>query len=365
MRRITNLGIILVLLGALVVVAGCGKSSSKSTMASKTTPVKVVKVSTGDIISASNYSGKIAAAVDISVVPKASGKVAEVPVKVGDVVKKGQVLVKLDGAELAAQVRQAQATLNMCQANAQVAQQNLRRMEELFRDGAVSQSQLDAARGNAEATSAQVQQAAATLDLMSTQYRNTIIEAPQAGLISSVRVEVGEMASPSMPVVNIVDISKVSVEVNVAESDINKLKAGQEIKVKVPAVSTNPFTGKVTSIAPAADPVTKAFPVKVEIPNPEQLLKPGMFAEVELSTEKRENVIVIPKEAVLKRADRTIVFVVQEGKAIEREVKVGLTSNGTVEIISGLNVGEEVVVTGQNSLQNQMPVQVVTEGANS
>lgn len=353
----------MVLMVALVAIAGCGKGGENTTT-TKATPVKVMKAGTGEIASASSLSGKIAAAVDVSVVPKTAGKVAEVPVKVGDVVKKGQVLVKLEGAELGAQVRQAQAALNMARANADVAQRNLQRMEELFRDGAVSQSQLEAARGSADVTQAQVQQAAATLDLMSTQYRNTIIEASQAGLVASLHVEVGEMASPSAPVANIVNIEQVIVEINVAESDINRLGIGQEIKVKVPAVSDQPFTGQVTSVAPAADAATKAFPVKVAIANPNQQLKPGMFAEVELSTEKRSNVIVIPKEAVIKRGEKSIAFVVQDGKAVEREVKTGITSNGTVEITSGIAAGEDVVVTGQNSLQNQMPVQVITEGAN-
>ncbi len=130
-RRITSWGIILVLMVALVAIAGCGKGGENTTT-TKATPVKVMKAGTGEIASASSLSGKIAAAVDVSVVPKTAGKVAEVPVKVGDGVKKGQVVVKLEGAELGAQVRQAQAALNMARANADVAQRNLQRMEELF-----------------------------------------------------------------------------------------------------------------------------------------------------------------------------------------------------------------------------------------
>jgi cobalt-zinc-cadmium efflux system membrane fusion protein len=136
---------------------------------------------------------------------------------------------------------------------------------------------------------------------------------------------------------------------------------GDKIKVKISAAASESFEGQVTSIAPASDPQSKSFPVKIELVNPEQIFKPGMFAEVELAVAVHDQVLLLPKEAIVDKGDIRVVYLVRDGWTHETKVKTGISDANSIIILEGLQAGDQVVAVGQNTVQDQTPVEVVQD----
>lgn len=347
----------LLMMASLLVFTGCGAKEAETDQPQEEKAVLVAtgKAVTDNISSIAIVNGKIAADMEVSILPKMGGKVAEVNFQVGDKVRKGDVLVRLESTELQAQLQQARAGLAMAKANYESAQANLARTKSLFEQGAVSQQQLEAAQ-TAVATGSP-DSASASVQLMEAQLANTIIKSPADGIVASRTVEVGEMAS-QMPVMTIVDIEKVKVKTSVTEGEVNKLKLSQKVDVIVSAVGEEPFAGTIVTISPAADSQSNTFPITIEIPNGEHKLKPGMFAEIKLALETKENVLVLSKQAVIDSGDKKYVYVVQDNKAIQTEIATGVEDDTRVEVLSGIKDGDDIVLTGQNKLQNETPVTI-------
>ncbi|MDH7577562.1 MAG: efflux RND transporter periplasmic adaptor subunit [Bacillota bacterium] len=325
-------------------------------------PVEVAAAAVGDVEEVSKFTGRVAPRVEVNVLPKVSGRIRAVSVDVGDRVRTGQVLVQLDDTEIAAQVRQAEAALAVAEAGARAAaanledaRRNLERVKELYDAGAATLQQLEQAQlrydqAAAGVNEAQVEQARAALGAARIQLDNTVITAPLTGIVAARFAEAGEMASPGQPLLTLVDIDQVQVEISVTEAEVNKLRRGQEVPVTVAAAGEKPLTGRITSLAPAADTRSKMFPVKITLPNRDHRLKPGMFAGVGISTEVRRQVLRVPVAAVLEKEEGTFVYVVEDGCARARQVETGLSDGKFTEIKSGLREGEQVVVSGQEFL---------------
>jgi RND family efflux transporter MFP subunit len=362
------------LVAALVLAAGCGRKDAETEAGQDVAevPVSVEEVRTGSISSTTTITGKVTPLAEINVVPKTGGKVAQVLVDVGSKVKQGQVLVRLDTAELDAQLKQAMAALELARSSdtqnryrLQDAQNNLNRMQALYNEGAISRQQYETALlqynlTKSTDTGAQVKQAQANVELIGTQISNAVITAPQDGEISARLAEPGEMAGPGAPVVILVNTNKVYIEGVVAERDVALVKKGQQVDVQVDAAG-GAFKGVIETVSPAADPRSKGYPLKVALTNPDSKLKPGMFGEVRLVTGRKDNVVVITKEAVVDRGAGKIVYVVKDGKAEERKIAPGMESGDRVEVTDGIKAGEMLVVAGQTSLTDKSPVKVQEE----
>ncbi len=410
MKQFKVITIVLILLSLTLLIAGCGAKTDPKANASETpsVPVKVHKVATGKISNRIAISGKISPVEEIAIIPKIPGRVAAVPFDIGQQVKKGEVVLRLESTDIAAQVAQAEAGLALAQASyakqkagtrpeqvemtrAQVAQAqanfsnaevNYTRMKNLFTEGAIAQKDLDGAKlqydlYQAQLTSAkeqlrivqtgettetfkisqaQVRQAQATVDLARVSLANAVVLAPLAGVISQRNIDPGEMASPALTALSIVNLQEMRVEGNVAEADINHVRVGQEVTVKIDTLGNAKFTGKIVMVSPVADTRSKAYPIKVTIPNSDGALKPGMFATVEIVTASRSDALVVPADAVVEKSGAKVVYVAQDGKAMERAVEIGLSDEGQVEIKQGLKAGEYLVVAGQQLLNDQTPL---------
>lgn len=380
--------------------AACGKKDRQPVKTEEhRIPVRIAAAARGDIYEVVKVSGKISPGVEVNVFSKLAGKVESVNFDIGDKVKKGDVLFALDRTDLINQVKQAEAALSMAEANysslsggtlpKQVeqaeanylnAKDNYERMKALYEEGAVSKQQFESvelqytvaksqyesislsAPDNLKAAEAQMKQAQAALELARSQLENAVVTSPVSGIVAMRNINPGEMASPGVPVFTIVNLDRVFVEVNISESIINKVKMGQEVAVRVASADNGEFKGIVTNISPAADPMTRAFPAKVELDNADHTLKGGMFAEILLPTDRRENVIIVPQEAVLDMGNEKIVFVIQGDTAYKRSVVVGIKDGTNIEIINGVKEGENVVVSGQNTLRDKAEVFIVNEG---
>lgn len=355
-------GVIIILLIGFFTVRGYRGTVKPTPVAGDIRPVsvKLVTVQKGSISSRLTLAAKIVPVTEVTIIPKVSGRVAAVPVDMGDPVKAGQTLVQLEDTDYNIQVQQMEANLELALAGQKSASLNLERYEQLSKSGVIAQRDLDDARTTSEKADAQVKQAAAALANARNQVANATISAPIGGLISSRRVNSGEMVNTSNTVITMVDISSVYAEYNVPESEINRLTPGQKIKVRVAAASGGLFEGTLTNLAPSADAQSKTFTARVKVENPKQKLRPGMFAEVELATEEHQQALLIPKESIVEKAGQKLVYLVKEGKAVETRVSIGIMEGETAEVLEGLQEGDPVITVGQTVVQNGSPVEIIT-----
>lgn len=334
------------------------------------TPVETAEALRGDITEITNMTAVVEAKDRVSVIPKLGGRVERVAVSVGDRVVKGQILIQLEQKELLVQLKQAEAGLALAQAGKgsvmarlDDARANLERMEKLYTEGAISKQQLEQARlqyqlSDPETVNAQIKQAQAGVDMIRTQLENTVISAPITGVVTAVNVSTGEMAGPSMPVAVIMNLDEVEISVGVVEQYINNVKVGDKVDVRISAVRDEPFTGTIKTVAPAADQMTKTFPVTIILQNENHEIKAGMFAEVALATRTKQGVVVVPMVAVIDQGSRQAIFVVENNEAVSRKVELGINDGQSVEVISGIEVGDAVIIKGQNIVTHGDPLVV-------
>lgn len=371
MKKLISTVSLLLLLAMMM--TGCGKEEPQ-VQEEKPIPVETTIISTDDLTHSLSTTGEIIAGADINVMPKVSGRVENVVVKVGDNVHKGQVLFQLEGNDAQNALAQAEASLALAQANLERAQQGLKdaqinfdRSKELHAAQAIStvqfeqaESGLVTAQTSFKVSEAQVNQAQAALNITRDNYNNATVVSPINGVVAAVNVDPGTMVSPQISTVTVVQIDTTKVKVNISENVVDAIKTGTKVPVTINAINKT-VTGIVLSVAPKADPATRAFAVEVQLPNEKGDIKPGMVARLNLSTGTSTNVLVLPIDAVLERDGQYTVFVVEDGKAKEISVKVGVTSGELTEIQSGLKKGQTVIVTGNRLVSEGQKVKVVKE----
>lgn len=260
-------------------------------------------------------------------------RVTHVSVEKGDYVSVGTPLVFFDSRELDLQMEQAELAYE--------------RNKQLYEAGALSKFQLE--------------QSEIALENLSLQKENCTLNSPISGIIASVNVVEGQLAGAT-PLVSVVNIDQLELEVMVSESYISKLKMGKAVNVNIPSVSEEPFPGIITSIAPQVDARTKAFPVTLKINNKKNLLKDGMYGEIQLVTDRKENILVIPQFAVVDYEQKKVVYVVESDTAKMREVQLGFTLGEEAEVLGGLSEGEMLIVEGQYGVREGSAVVPVMRG---
>lgn len=360
----------IILIGAMLL-ASCSKGEEQASLERGKTPVEVVQAVKGDITSTATISGKLKALHEINVVPKIPGKVKNVLARVGDSVEKGDILFTLDDSDVLAQLKQAEASLSLAEANyrqnrerIENARRDLERGEKLYQQGAISLQMLEQLRAAAsdaalEVLEAQVEQARAGYEAALNQYRNTRVTSPINGTVAYIDVDVGEMASSAMPAAVIVDMSRMILQGSIGEDLVNSILPGHKVDVRIRAAGNGTFQGTVKSVSPAAHQRTGLYQVEIEIDNPEGIIKPGMFAEAELVKSISRNTIVIPREAIVTTNGDKFVYLVVQDKAVLRKVTTGIEGKENIEILSGVREGDRVIVKGQTFLRDGEPVQVV------
>jgi cobalt-zinc-cadmium efflux system membrane fusion protein len=179
------------------------------------------------------------------------------------------------------------------------------------------------------------------------------LNSPIDGIVVERNATIGATVTNEANLFKIIDLSSVWIDANVFEKDLERVKLGQEVKVKVTAFPASSFSGRVILVSSVVDPDTRTVKVRTEVPNPDGRLKPDMFANVEIITELHSTAISIPQSAVLNDGGKTVVFVAEGSGYKKRQVTAGIQSNDRVEIIDGLNAGDKVVVKGNYLLLQQ------------
>lgn len=310
--------------------------------------VSVEKVSKKNLSESLSFVGTIYANNDVNIVSETAGKVTAVFAKVGDYKSAGSVLFQIDD-EL------KKAALMSAEANYEKAQKDYERTQTLFQQKAATDAQLDMAKLGAANAEAQY-------IVAKRQMADTKIKTPISGFITARYIDLGSMvqgAPQATLVANVVDISRVKVKLNVSEKDAFILKTGDQVSVTSDVYPQATFTGRVESIGSKGDDA-HTFPIEISITNEaKHQLKAGMFARVSFSSKESVESIVIPRAALVGSIKTPQVFVVENGIAKLRNITVGTESGVDIQILNGLNIGEEVVVSGQNNIVDNIKVEIL------
>lgn len=277
----------------------------------------------------------------VEVTSKASNTVTAIRFQEGDRVRKGAVLVELDGAEARASLAEAEAALAE-------SQNQFKRSRDLFTSKALSESQLDLIESTLKANQARVDVAKARL-------ADTIIRASFDGNTGFRRVSVGSLVSPGTVITTLDDATLIKLDFTVAETYIHALQKNLPVIATTAGLPGREFRGKVSNLDSRVDPVTRSIAVRAELPNPKGELRPGMFMTVRLQGEVAP-ALLVPEGAIVPEQGHTYVFTVENAVAKRREVKLGKRRPGEVEIVDGLKEHERVVAEGTQNLRDGSPV---------
>jgi membrane fusion protein (multidrug efflux system) len=277
----------------------------------------------------------------VEIVPLASGRIEAIDFEAGRKVRQGDILVRLDDDIQRADVTEAEAKKTQ-------AEQAYERAKTLNRDNISTRATLEQLQAAAAA-------AGADLDRAKRRLADREIRAPFAGATGLRHVDVGARVDDSTVITRLDDVSEVELEFTLPEASFGETRRGQPVTATATAFPGRTFTGTVAAIDNRIDPVARAFKVRAVLPNPDLTLPAGMFMLISLLTDERQG-IVVPEEAVVVTGEQASVFVVEDGKAVARPVKLGLREPGMVEIASGLRAGEEVVARGIQRVRDGTPV---------
>lgn len=345
----------------------------------------------------------------ISVFPSGPGRIKEIHGEVGDRVEKDELLVRLETDELDANIEQAQAaveaakmTLQMAEEGArgeeveqaheaveqariakEVAENSYERTKTLYEEDIVSKqeyemalsdkkiarSQYETAKSQAdlavsgareeeiEGARAQLQQAEAQLEMAELRREDAVIKAPDHGIISHRQGEKGELIGEA-PLFTLIQIDPLQISVHVGEKDIGDIEKGQDVLIEPRAYPREEFKGVVSTVAPAADPDSRLFLVEVEVDNPQEKIRPGMYTRLSIVTAEDASYPVLPEKAIEKREDQHHIFVVEEGVAVGKEVELGAEKKGYLQVTQGLKPHTPVIVESKDPLETGMPVSI-------
>ena len=350
MVKANKLVISIVCIAALILIA------SRNYIFPEKLTVKTAEAALRDLSQTISYAGAIDSPLRVKIGSETAGRVAAVYFDELDDVREGQPLIKLEDSEARAQLDQAQEALNQAQINLVNVETNLARVRELFKKGFASQEQLDASQQAVDVGWALVKQNRASCELVSARLNNTAITAPASGTIVSKNVAVGEIvagplggATFSAPtfMAEIADLGNLEVIVDVDEVDIGKIQVGQQAAISVDAFPDKSYQGVVKEIAfmtSSRREVGITYRVKARITNPDKALKLGMTANLDFLLGTMEQVLTIPKSAIVTEGDAQFVFIVNNGTLSRRTIATGFEGEEFMAITSGLQPGEKVVI---------------------
>lgn len=288
----------------------------------------------------------------VTLAAEIAGIISEIMFDEGTPVQAGVPLVRLDDAILRAELDQARAQMTLADANYE-------RADTLFAQRSGTQ------RARDEALAAR-QSARATLALAQTRLEKSTIKAPFAGVLGLRSVSKGEFVSPGTALISLQTIDPLRVEFRVPETFLSAVSVGQTVRVGVDALPGRGFEGKITAISPQVDVNGRALRLRASVPNPQQILRPGLFARVTVKGAARQDAILVPEGAIVPEGESRFVYRVVGGKAMRTGVKLGQrVGGGEVEVVDGLSATDVVVTAGQMRLRNGAAVDVVGTRAGS
>ncbi len=306
-------------------------------------PVEVAVASRDTVVEALQATGQIEAVQSIDLKPEVEGRITAILIREGQNVGKGAPLFRIDDAELKAQVAQAEAEWDL-------ASQALKRTRDLLAQNASSAADLERAEATERSTRAQ-------RDLLKVREDRTTVRAPFGGVVGQRSVSLGDYVTTATTLISLQTVDPQRAVFTVPERYAERLQSGQRVQIRVASLANREFTGVVDFVDPVVQQPARTILVKAQVSNGRRQLQPGMFIEARLATEVRPNAVLVPEEAIVPMQGGSFVWVVVDGKAARREVGLGIRIPGFVEIRSGVDEGEQVIVGGMERIaMDGMPV---------
>jgi membrane fusion protein (multidrug efflux system) len=322
-------------------------------------PVKAIRVGKSDQNTITGMGSlRCRSAVDLGFdVP---GVIAQIFVKEGDKVSEGQALVKLDQRLVEAELAIEQAGVKAAGAEFEFQNAELEKKKGLFEKYAISESEFLKARFERERALASIESARKKVDSAQTKKDKMVLLAPSSGEISKLYLQAGEVTNYSAyKVLRVIDCREVDAEIELGEKIYSAVGKGQEISLLVDALPNRKFSGVIYHMSPEINPKTRTFTARARVANPDMLLRPGMFARAEIDISRISGPLLITEKSLINYpGGGEGVFIIKDGAAIRRRVKVGLRDLGKVQVTSGLNNGDIVVVEGNDRLSDLSKVSV-------
>jgi RND family efflux transporter MFP subunit len=339
----------------VVAIAGCSTNQTVDEPEVSFIAVEIEILERSQLYIENNFTGRAYPGNEAYVLPTLIAQVDKIYVSVGDVVQKDDALFMLDKSNIQNQVDQAYAAYQAALANLAMTTEQINaakdafiRTKSLYEAGVVSKAQYDQAELAASekplnTVSKNVEQARLAYRQAMDALDNTLVQAPIQGTVTSVDIKEGQIALNSQPAIVIMDLEKMTV--------------GQSLELKIDSATID-MQAEIVSISNTIDPMTNLYNVEISLEN-NGLLRAGMFAQVKINTDIREDILSVPGNAVLEKSGQSIVYVEIDGIAYEKNVTTGLDTGRRVEIISGLEEGQRIIVKGQNYISDGSVVKVV------
>lgn len=344
----------------LLAAAGCGEQRAAPPPSEPPpTPVRVAPVSLQDLQRSVTLVGTVEPWRRSLVASELAGRVVDFPAKEGARVRKGDLLARLDTSTLKIQLESVMASRAEGSVRHEQARHDLERIRALFAKEAVTAKERDDAIAEELALRRRLSQLDAEIRRVRDRIEKSRIVAPFEGLVVKEHTEVGQWVEEGGPVVEIVDLSRVKVEVPLPERFVPFVRRGDPVSAVFDGLPGVRATGTVFSIVAQADRAARTFPIKLEIPNPELLLKSGMVARVTVTVGEAYRALVVPKDALVLLGGKEYVFLVRDGVAVQQQVTPGIHTDGLVEVTGELADGMRVVVQGNERLRPGQPVRIL------
>ena len=334
---------------AALLLAGACQKKDEEKKEEAAVPVEIVQVEAGAIEAAYRGTATLEAEDEATVMAKSGGVIEQTLVEEGDHVRAGQSLARLETDKLQLQLAQSKSSLDKIE-------QDFKRNESVYQRNLVS-------REAYERTKFELEGARAAYDLAQLALKESEIKAPFDGVVTARYIKRGNMIQAGVQAFRVTKLDRLQANLHVPERDFHKLRAGHPVKLSVDAWPGKVFDGEIIRVNPVVDASSGTVKVTAQMRPGQPELKPGMFGRVEILYDKRDNAILVDRDAVLTEDAQQSVFVVDAGKARRRLIKTGYSDSTNYEVLEGLKAGEKVVTTGQSNLKDDAKVEAVTVGA--
>ena len=326
-------------------------------------PVKSIVVAAKPIDQVSQYAGEVQARYEMTLAFRVGGKIIERSAEVGQPVKPGDVLMQLDAGDLALHEEALRAQLTAAQADRNQARAKYNRAKALLGRNLISRNDFDTLKGAYETAEARVKQAESQLSSGTRQTGYTQLQSDQAGVITAVQAEVGQVVTAGQPVLSMALPGEKEVKINVPENRYDELQVGDEVQISLWSAPGQTYQGRVREIAPLADPLTRTYAAKVTFVDTDPAVKLGMTASVRASRQLALPAIRLPLTALIEQDGQPMVWVVDPKslKVLRRQVTLGPFRGDQVTIAQGLTPGERVVTAGAHKLYPEQPVRLLDD----
>ena len=330
-------------------------------------PQEIFKVTPIELKQTMALSGALRAVDQASVKARVAAEVREVLVREGESVTAGQILVRMDTSEFQARVDQAKGNLHAMRAQLDIASKNRDNNRALLDKGFISRAAFDNTASQFATAQANVESAQGALDIVQKLLNDSVVRAPISGLIAVRNVQPGEKVSTDYKLLDIVNLKKMECEALVPTSDIPKIKIGQSVLLHIEGL-TEEFLGNVTRINPATQAGSRSIAIYIQVANPQDMLKVGMFVDAQLVLRTKANAIAIPQTAVHKESSGAYVYALEKNLIVRKNITLGQEGRSgelaLIEITSGLNVEDQIVKTDMGNLRPGTAVRMTQASAN-